>query len=156
MSNFIITPGGGSAIPFAKLAGDGTDLGAAGKLWRTRPRAGTPVFGIDAYKGPAQAGKNVRRHDFDQCVIDNISVLYIATSPANVVAAWLADVTAIMNASNGCVLNLPDYASAFNRCECTLCEPVPYSGGAVVKRTGFGSPNTYRMKVMMSFIQMEQ
>ena len=157
MSNFIITPNGGSAIPFAKLAGDGSDLAAAGKVWRTRPRASTPNYGIDAYKGPAQDGKNLRRHGFDECSIDNISVLYIATSPAAVVAAWLADLVLIMNIQGGCVLTLPDYPNPFNRCECMLNEPVRFADGALVKPTGFGGGSpTYRMKIMMRFVQMEQ
>lgn len=156
MSDFVVTPDGGGAIAFTAFAGDGSDLLVAGKYWRVRPRKHTPEYGRDEYKGPQQAGKNIRRSMFDCMNIDNISVLYVATSISGVITAQETDQAAMLNIVNGCVLSLPDYGATLPSCECYEFEPVLFNDGTMVKATGFGSPATYRLKAMMRFRQLRQ
>jgi len=149
-----ITPNGGSAITFTAFTGDGSDLLAANKFWRNRPRILTPQYGRDEFKGPYAAGKNMRRNNFDSRWIDNITVLYVDISEANVLTNIENDKAAIMNVQGGCVLALPGWPATIPTCECYDFEPMLYVDGQVVKPTGLGTPATWRAKVMMRFKQL--
>jgi hypothetical protein len=161
MAAFVITPNGAGAISFAAMIGDNSEFTVASKWWIKRPVPRFPRYGMDFQKGPAQAGQIVRRHDFDGRPIDNIEVMYIDTSAANILTSFVNDLKAMVNIQGGSSVSIPDwpndatYANPFPACELIMCEPIVYRDGRYIKPTGGGTPTpTFKMHVTMAFKQL--
>lgn len=150
MADFEWTPSGGSLIEFTELAVASNPMGTVGKYWAKRPNPLTPVYGVLFDKSGPVAGKRGKRFDFDERDIENIELIYVDSSEANLIAAYLATQAATLN--KACVLQLPGYAATHVACECFKFEPFVYPDGRIIKPTGIAS--RYRMKVVASFTQM--
>jgi len=143
-----ITPAVGSVVEFADVA-DGFIVAPNTRTWLMRPKPSLDRNAVYPSKSPNVVGQQVKRGDFDSKDLTGLRVIYVHSSPDQVLAMFYADQSAVSNQACEVEIGSVEYPA----CEVVEFEPLRDQFGRQVKPTGRG---TYRLQATLSFLQLRK